>query len=1213
MLSAGRFALSKRQGERRIDDLALPLPENKQAVLATEHTEAEGDAMSHNSDTDAGDRIYADLSHVLDWFQRRVEAHLVGVGTMRPVKTEPEVHRMLEAYLGFVFHGILGFSGCAPCNTSRATGDQITEAIRNVEETLRGWGLEQSAIDLQTGNSIKRLNAQLKEQLFAGTPESSNANWTGCQLWLDRGQGGRSRLLFLDGAQWKDSTESSALMRSRRVYHWPYTFSRSIFQFFSPSEASGISCTALCYFQTDDEKTAFKTGFKEGAYFTLPAPRSAACGGCGLRKLVWLPDGSKVQFAACDSSAENSPGSRDEPVGIGWGKSSAIDPTCWVHDAEDAAAAVLGELPKPQHQEAVYWMFQSVMLYDWKFWYFFPVSNYRGKAGGLVVSTAVPLTATTLAHLDTISRRLITTFGAAEQRALTLVRKANISVIEQLGAAIDGTWKDLLAKKIRWPSAVSKAGSPATSDRRPMENEYKRLFENLLLLLLPSASPRFEDCIGVDEAWWTEKASTFGELRNRSQGTAAVGKLCYVVVNYWGAIGGRRAFGEWLSASTDPVAWATGWKQYLAIDEQARSRDYYTANDFLRTRATRKVILGWRAGDGQVVDHGSESPGDWVRHPPQLTREVAAALLSTGAVAANTGKADRMIARAEEQCSKYGSRITAEIERLNHYREDLNSNEPLGLYPGDQAVLGQVLEELKSNSKALGTRSAGSIDDHDPQGDAVASYLARLAVYLNVRMEIAPSSPHFLNFARCAFMAIALAEYFGPVPEGEDARTTIGHDVRWFYSIPVHVPGRASGDYDGATSILSVGSREALRADELSAWERLARRLVVPALVQEAVEEVALRTRDHEVARGQFATLERLSGIDKKIDDARTALGVVYDQISDIHSYVSPTGAEFLKLRADPKVGAMFVFGRPLTLPDGRVLEAIHDESNMDAPVWRHYLDYVQSLQRVHEPLLAQVLSSWQTDSDPIAVDAESPAPQRSFRLLKHLIHEPHEVEPRDLEMRGLLRPVQVVGACVAACAKAARVVMVSGNGADEEVSTFAQLSYPSLEWLNSPKEAKDYGKSVAAGPVVVLPEGVLPAAVMMAVVRLLGEVLNGSAGSDKVKITRTPNAKTGKSDAVHVLVTNDNLELRIMCDGHFKDAKVLVPSGTDTHGLANVLWTLTKACDTIPCVRTFGAFGSWEQELAAESSNLLIASVCDIEWLTVWRIRFPLCKSSSL
>jgi hypothetical protein len=150
----------------------------------------------------------------------------------------------------------------------------------------------------------------------------------------------------------------------------------------------------------------------------------------------------------------------------------------------------------------------------------------------------------------------------------------------------------------------------------------------------------------------------------------------------------------------------------------------------------------------------------------------------------------------------------------------------------------------------------GRLHGHISQQRLAAEYLVRLALYLNVQMNTMEGGFKdglFLGLYRCAFLSWALFEHYHP--DRFRGSLSVDHSSRrsttwYFYSIPIHIP-LVEKEEASRTSIISLGTTQALTNDELKGWSEIGKEIVLPALMIDLSKEV--REREFERLRAGMA------------------------------------------------------------------------------------------------------------------------------------------------------------------------------------------------------------------------------------------------------------------------------------------------------------------------------------------------------------------------
>lgn len=861
------------------------------------------------TDSELGE-LCGSLNIIVEWLRATMRRHLDPKNTDElSLKSEQDIGDMIEAYFGTLFHHLFRLSDhpTQPLNTSVVNQDESRRKMARLKATFRLTDASFEAAPVQ--NHLKHLrelfSSSLKGPQINDHQSTANEVWAGGHVWLERRLATGFRLLFLEGEQWNYPRACWSI--SRVVHDWPHTFTRTILSEFRTKyvnhELGGVPktsqvCTALCAFSNPSEKEHFEaaSGLSEGEYIYLWAGDDPSLSDFNNSDLVWFKDPGemredelfkrdvlpkeparaeglasevKARWSILRDEWREGLTSRDDKLDktlmmrFAYERnllrdiykkleqkdlSGRLPNTHWLKRNTDLLRLILRK--ESYSLRDTFWAVQSVMFYDWKYWYVFPF-NYEGSpSGGLALSSANPLTKRQISQVATIINELFRVFAETEEWARNRLRQRKEINLQRAAERVHAEW-------VR----RGKVGKEIIN--------HKILFQNLSRLVLDVT---FADSLkrlqGSDPL--TPQFKFLYETWEKQ-----VSNIDYSVVNYWGALDRDRIFAEWLSPSLGEGAkkrWDKVWSIYNQITQHARDKlAYYTFNDFLFDKAPRKAILEWRGHNWQLVPRGQDNPKDWINEPPSITPDVASILFKDlkfdydieGASVEHYIKdnVETYIKTIEQRVDQLREFIVEHAESYSKKLADFivtNEWTELGLYKGDLSSLRNVLQRLRDDAGDL--RYEANNDDrlngHISQKRLAAEYLVRLAIYLNVQMntiEEGSKEGLFLGHYRCAFLSWALFEHYHPdrfraSPSGDHGDSP---SATWyFYSIPVHIP-LVDKDEASRTSILSLGTTLPLTNDELKGWSEIGKEIVLPALMIDLSKEV--REREFERLRAGMA------------------------------------------------------------------------------------------------------------------------------------------------------------------------------------------------------------------------------------------------------------------------------------------------------------------------------------------------------------------------
>jgi hypothetical protein len=846
--------------------------------------------------------LCSSLNIVVDWLRMKMREHLNPENADELlIKGEHDIGEMIEAYFGTLFHQLFRLSDhpTKPLNTSVVNQEESRKRMARLKSKFRltDESFEASLVTDHLKHLRELFSSTLKSSQKNDHQNSKNYVWAGGHLWLERRLATGFRLLFLEGEQWNSPRASWHI--SRVVHDWPHTFSRTILREFRTNYAfpklgevpqTPQICTAICAFNNTAEKKYFEaaSGFSEGEYIYLWTGDDSLISDFNNSELVWFKDPGEMHD---DESLKKHVLPKEPVRALGlasearsrwsilrdeWREGLAsrdvnLDSTLMMRFVYERNLLrdiykkleekdLTGRLPDEHWLKRntnllrrilrkenyslgnTFWAIQSVMFYDWKYWYMFPFDYEGSPSGGFALSSANPITEGKIRQFAIILNELLSVFTETEEWARNRLRQKKEINLKRAAVRVHSEW-------------VRRG-----KEGREIEN-HENLFRNLSRIVLDlifaeslkrlqNSDPLSPQVKFLYETWEEQ-------VRN----------IDYSVVNYWSTLERERVFAEWLSPSLGEGAkerWDKVWSIYKQITHLARDEfKYYTFNDFLFDKAPRKAVLEWRGHNWQIVPRGQDNPKDWVTEPPSITPDVALVLFK-----------DLKFDYENEEINveKYIKEIEQRVDHLKEFLVDhtdsyskkladfITTNEriELGVYEGDLSSLSNVLEQLRDGTTGL--RYETDSDDllyvHTSQKRLAAEYLVRLAIYLNVQMntmEEGFKKDIFLGFYRCAFLSWALFEHYHP----DRFRSSLSVDqsnsrsTSWyFYSIPVHIPLVQKGEAS-RTSIISLGTNLALTGDELKGWSEIGKEIVLPALMIDLSKEV--KEREFERLRAGMA------------------------------------------------------------------------------------------------------------------------------------------------------------------------------------------------------------------------------------------------------------------------------------------------------------------------------------------------------------------------
>jgi hypothetical protein len=876
----------------------------------------QGESHDATASTLHSAELFNALMHVKRWCRQEMQEHInppAPLGNAKLLQSEQDVTDMMKAYSELIFERVFRSNDVHDTSTTNRQAE-----IENANLLKERFGLADSiktnSLVDHSLNLIRRsLASWVTADSFREVEERKTADWIALHMWLERRLATGFRLLYVDGSQWPADQASSHLFRV--VLDWPHTFTRAIFGDFPVSDQQPCSsgpeslssfCTALCAFDNQAEKELFETTSKLGErdYIYLWCGDSPGTPS-DFREgdLVWFRQpvsfhyGSQVQerpdlaigpedrcdrlWALIRDKLAIGQRIREDyheepylPLRLAYTEelnrvadvaiaASSRDDLHWLARNSETVKRLLG---KEWTQRDCFWMIQSTMFYDWKYWYLFP-SRFEGNPlGGLAISTRSPIESNNLLQIALITRELLGVFGEVEDWARRRLQRRRVRNLWNATKRVHKAWDGL--------------GAKGKFDRESKE-EQETLFRNILRVIFQPHASRERDqkeewgtaadhyiewpeAFGITKddwmAWYeqnrplpmpNEKMQTTWNERQRNN-------IAYAVINYWNEARqkeGERGFAEWLkpSLNSQKALWDRLYNRYRAMTAGARNMEIplFTFNDFLFDRAPRKAILGWRGYNDQIVNRGKESPAAWISEPPFLTHGVERVLLvrkpdqlgleefqksqmmDPKGEAFVTGYLKDYVEELKAQVDSLKPCLQILLEDYEQRLEDFIEKSPqpvsFDLYEGDVEYLRKdVLPALKSQAEALVDRSS---DEDFSARYQVAEYLIRTAIYLNTRMHI--GNEDFLGFMRCAFLARTLIEHYVPTLYfREDNQPYAGRDLWHFYSIPIHIPlPRTRTQKVQRTSILSLCTFDPLHDSELRVWRELGGQIVVPAIM----------------------------------------------------------------------------------------------------------------------------------------------------------------------------------------------------------------------------------------------------------------------------------------------------------------------------------------------------------------------------------------------
>jgi len=839
------------------------------------------------------------LSLVSDWLRMKMRSHVdpLDENTFL-VQSERDVSEMVEAYLGKLFHYLFPISSPAipPHNTSLLNRE---ESITHGIELRQKFGLgetDDALVNSEVGPSLDQIRSQFLFWLTGSQFRQDNYRrdvWAACHLWLEKRIATGYRLLFLQGQNWQPLDATWSI--TRVVHDWPDTFTRSVFGSFQagkePLPATrpvSSLCTAICAFDNVQEKEEFESisglgedeyiylwsgrrpdepsDFKDGRLVWFKNAGPLDVGTLPAQPLQWLgnPNGVQERWNLLVSEMKKGFAPHDaahfrklqhrfrEHLKRDSGRLSAAFSRC-----EETLNKVLGVVLNPS--DRCFWSLQSVMFYDWKYWYLFPFSYERQSRGGLTFSSIQPLTQSQIYLTTIFMQKILQLFAETEDWARSRIRERREENLHEAAIRVHDVWTRRAGENIG------------------ITEGHEKLFRGILdeIVFDPKGSqhsspPRFQ--VGHEPTY----------LR-RTWKEGQKGNIIFAAMNYWNEAmyaQGKRVFAEWLSPSLGDdrnARWKRNWDAYQKLTGDARKTEpaYYTLNDFLFDQAARKEVLEWRGYDWQIFPRGQDKPSDWVAEPPSVTPDVRDALFKE----IESGNPP---SQTNNSASGYIKNLETKVrilkpgleQHLAYYSEHLNSQTgiELGIYEGDFLCLKRVLELLNEEIQSLDDPWGGELDSSE---EITSEYLIRLAIYLNTRMNNTRKE-NFLGVSRCAFLTWALYKHYGPNSFQvalTDADAT--PKTRWhFYSIPIHIP---LPDQEGIqrTSILSLCTRGRLRDEELRLWGNIGAEMVLPAMMIDQRQEIRIREGQRLRAGMAVGLYHQLGQV---LASARLSLDTVLDQ-----------------------------------------------------------------------------------------------------------------------------------------------------------------------------------------------------------------------------------------------------------------------------------------------------------------------------------------------
>jgi hypothetical protein len=886
------------------------------------------------------------LSNVSDWIRVRMQGHIDppdGNATYL-VKSERDVSEMVEAYLGKLFHFLFPLSSprIPPHNTVPVNREASIDVGKGLRRKFNlGDGDDFIACPSQVTDSLKKLRDAFNS--WFADPNSSGDNpryvWAGCHLWLERRIATGFRLLFLDGQNWQPKDASWSL--TRLVHDWPSTLTRSVFQYFQGADdpfvniaGAGEVCTALCAFDNEEEKHRFEriSRMREGEYIYLwTGQDSGLLSDFADDLLVWFRDTGclkpnqelphePLSWLGNNREARDRWALLKDDMPAGLAADSGITQSLKIQSSFTEYLAKLSgqvdEAPSSLRRchatlerilnlkenytlDDCFWALQSVMFYDWKYWYLFPFSYERQPCGGIAVSSGAPLSFDKIRLLTIYMSKVLEVFVQTEDWARNRLRQRKASNLLKPAELIRDAW----AKQIEAEKEIE---------------DHKRLFIRLLGVVLNRP---------VNSA--SEPTFLLSDLSSREREYRRLvwedqrDNVLYAVINYWTSLLPDRVFAPHLShelGDSAPGIWDRTWETYKEITAIARKDfDYYTFNDFLFEKAPRKAIVEWRWLDGQTTPRSQDHPANWVSEPPSITPDVARILFgdiefSSDHKTVDIGsgirrlqqRVDSIAPQCEDQLSKY-------LGKLAHFTD--HDKITLGIYEGDGECLERALNALVKNASDLEqTRADRSESQFEEKPDfatsLAAEYLVRLALYLNVQMNTLGKDEQddscFADLSRCAFFSAALYKYYRPdlfrrePPVSEALEES--DEYSYFYSIPIEVAGANEAGVS-RSSILSLGTMRPLTPAELNLWRDIGKEIVVPAMlidlkhaVKEQEQRIASQEKEQEIIKAQREMARKQ--VPAALHSARRLVGETREKLDEFAHWIKKE-AEFEDFAGD--------------------------------------------------------------------------------------------------------------------------------------------------------------------------------------------------------------------------------------------------------------------------------------------------------------------------
>jgi hypothetical protein len=812
------------------------------------------------------------------------------------IQSERDVRDMIEAYLGWLVHFLFPLS-TPPITPHNTVALDRRGSINRGEVLLKRFKLgsapERVATSLQ----------QVREQFLlwlTGTSEALGSYdrtvWMGCHLWLERRFATGFRLLFFEGQNWQPT--DAALSAAQVVYGWPSTLSRLVFQRYPTSENPFLNgrsptsfYTAICAFDNQQEKDDFETasGLRDDQYIylwsgTAPGER------CDFNDelLVWfrnaglltenqrLPDqplevlGNSIEkqkrwellrretFNPDDDDLDDYFEDKKNTFKdlLRHASRELSESSLAFKRSEATLKKILGK--DDLSSDDCFWSLQSVMFYDWKYYYLFPFSYERQQFAGLALSAAKPILQSHLRLIALFTSRMLEVFAETEDWARNRLRHQKASNLLRASERISDAW----------------------ANREPTQNNlgsHKPFFRKLLAIVFEDGSA---GSISSDHFLGNASPEEHHLEPGRKDERP---NILYAAVNYWSSFLPDRVFAEWLSPNlgeSRQEIWDTTWDVYRSITNAARDQfQYHTFNDFLFERAPRKSTIEWRWHERQVIPRSYENPSSWASEPPSMTRDVERILFANIEISTSEIKAgvrnciDQLQINIASIASLCREELKSYIHELAHFRKV-----SLGIFDGDLRCLQQTLKELDCEVSKQGEAINGRKQLAKSQA---AEYLIRLALYLNVQMNTTKGadadSNTFLSLPRCAFMGWALNNYYRPdtfSPELQ-AKAQDGDEVySHFYSIPVHVSAADEADIS-RSSILSLGTFQSLTPNELILLRDIGKEIVLPSMMIDQREEIRVHEREKLRAGMAVGLYHQLGQVVKTV---RSRVGALIDE-----------------------------------------------------------------------------------------------------------------------------------------------------------------------------------------------------------------------------------------------------------------------------------------------------------------------------------------------